>query len=110
MTAASGLARSFLELALARVGVGIGEAAGSPPAHSLISDYFPPERRATALSIYATGIYVGVMIAYLAGGYVLQHFSWRAAFFLVGGRTGTMQNGFGLRADGSLRIGDDVCP
>jgi len=84
MTAASGLARSFLELALARVGVGIGEAAGSPPAHSLISDYFPPERRATALSIYATGIYVGVMIAYLAGGYVLQHFSWRTAFFLVG--------------------------
>jgi MFS family permease len=53
MTAASGLARNFGQLALARVGVGVGEAAGSPPSHSLISDYFPPERRATALSLYA---------------------------------------------------------
>ena len=55
MTAASGLAQSFAQLALARVGVGIGEAACSPPAHSLLSDYFPPERRATALAIYAAG-------------------------------------------------------
>ncbi len=84
MTAASGLARTFAHLALARVGVGIGEAAGSPPAHSLISDYFPPERRATALSIYATGVYVGAMIAYLAGGYIVEHFSWRKAFLIVG--------------------------
>ena len=84
MTAASGLARSFLELALARVGVGVGEAAGSPPAHSLIADYFPPERRATALSIYATGVYVGAMLAYLGGGFFVTHFDWRTAFFLVG--------------------------
>ncbi|MGE4606262.1 MAG: MFS transporter, partial [Myxococcota bacterium] len=55
MTALSGLAQNFLHLALARVGVGVGEAAGSPPAHSLISDYFPLERRATALSVYAAG-------------------------------------------------------
>jgi predicted MFS family arabinose efflux permease len=84
MTAASGLARSFTQLALARVGVGIGEAAGSPPAHSLISDYFPPERRATALSIYATGVYVGVMIAFVAGGYIREHFGWRLVYLLVG--------------------------
>lgn len=84
MTAASGLARTFLQLALARVGVGVGEAAGSPPAHSLISDYFPPERRATALSIYATGVYVGAMLAYLGGGFVVTHFDWRTAFFIVG--------------------------
>lgn len=84
MTAASGLARNFIQLALARVGVGVGEAAGSPPAHSLISDYFPPERRATALSIYATGVYVGAMLAYLGGGLIVTHFSWRTAFLIVG--------------------------
>ncbi len=84
MTAASGLARSFVQLALARIGVGVGEAAGSPPAHSLLSDYFPPERRATALSIYATGVYVGSMLAYLGGGWMVTHFDWRSAFLVVG--------------------------
>ena len=84
MTVASGLARNFTQLALARVGVGVGEAAGSPPSHSLISDYFPPERRATALSIYNAGIYVGVMFGYLAGGWLSELFTWRVAFFVVG--------------------------
>lgn len=84
MTAACGLARSFAQLALCRVAVGIGEAAGSPPAHSLLSDYFPPRRRATALGIYATGVYVGAMIAYLGGGFLVKHFDWRTAFFAVG--------------------------
>ncbi len=83
-TAASGLARNFLQLALARVAVGVGEAAGSPPAHSLLSDYFPPERRATALSIYAAGVYVGAMLAFLAGGFIKEALGWRAAFFVVG--------------------------
>ena len=77
MTALSGLTQNFAQLALARVGVGVGEAAGSPPSHSLISDYFPPERRATALSIYAMGIYIGVMLGYLAGGWLNQNFDWR---------------------------------
>lgn len=84
MTAASGLAGNFVQLALARVGVGVGEAAGSPPAHSLISDYFPPVRRATALSIYAMGVYVGAMLAYLGGGLMVRYFDWRTAFFAVG--------------------------
>ncbi len=84
MTAASGLARSALQLALARMFVGVGEAAGSPPSHALISDYFPPERRATALSIYATGIYLGAMGAYLGGAYIVTHFDWRTAFIAVG--------------------------
>jgi len=84
LTAASGLAQNFFQLALARVGVGIGEAAGSPPAHSLLSDYFPPRRRATALAIYSTGVYVGAMIAFVAGGYLKELFGWRAAFFAVG--------------------------
>jgi predicted MFS family arabinose efflux permease len=84
MTAASGLAQSFAQLALARVGVGIGEAACSPPAHSLISDYFPPERRATALALYAAGIHFGTAFGYLAGGWINEAFSWRVAFFVVG--------------------------
>ncbi|MCP5066525.1 MAG: MFS transporter [bacterium] len=84
MTAASGLVRSFWQLAAARVGVGIGEAAGSPPAHSLLSDYFPPERRATALSIYGAGVYLGVAVAYLAGGYIGHHFGWRTVYLVIG--------------------------
>ena len=84
MTALSGLARSFASLAAARIGVGVGEAAGSPPAHSLISDYFPAEKRATALSIYNSGISVGVMIGYLAGGWINEFFDWRTAFYVVG--------------------------
>jgi MFS family permease len=83
MTAASGLVRSFWELAAARVGVGVGEAAGSPPSHSLISDYFPPERRATALSIYGTGIYIGVALAFVGGGYISEHFGWRSVYLTV---------------------------
>jgi len=84
MTAVSGLAQNFLQLTLARVGVGVGEAAGSPPAHSLLSDYFPPERRATAMSIYASGVYIGSMIAILGGSYLKAYFSWRTAFLAVG--------------------------
>jgi predicted MFS family arabinose efflux permease len=84
MTALSGAAQSYLHLALARIGVGVGEAAGSPPAHSLISDYFTPERRATAISIYNSGIHVGAMLGYLAGGWINQFFNWRVAFLVVG--------------------------
>ena len=84
MTAASGLAQNFMQLALARIGVGVGEAAGSPPAHSLLADYFPPRRRATALAIYSTGVYIGAMIAFVAGGYIKEAFSWRLAFMAVG--------------------------
>ncbi len=84
MTAASGLVRSFGQLVIARVGVGVGEAAGSPPAHSLIADYFPPERRATALSIYNMGINVGILFGFLAGGWINEFFGWRLAFFVVG--------------------------
>ena len=84
MTALTGLARSFPELALARFGVGLGEAACSPPAHSLLSDYFPPERRGTALSIYSLGIPIGVMIGFIAGGWINEIFGWRQAFFAVG--------------------------
>jgi len=84
MTALTGLAQNFTQLALARIGVGVGEAACSPPAQSLLSDYFPPERRATVLSIFALGIPIGIMIGYLAGGWINHHFGWRTAFFVVG--------------------------
>lgn len=84
MTALSGFAANFIQLLLARVGVGVGEAGGSPPAHSMISDYFPPERRATALSIYSIGIYIGILIGYLAGGWIDQFFGWRMALLALG--------------------------
>jgi len=84
MTVASGMARSFAQLAAIRVMVGIGEAGGTPPSHSLLSDYFPQEKRATALGIYAWGVYVGSALAFLAGGYLIENYSWRTAFYIVG--------------------------
>jgi MFS family permease len=84
MTAVSGLARSGWQLAAARIGVGIGEAAGTPPAHSLLSDYFGPERRSTALSIYAMGVYIGVAVAFVGGSWIATHFGWRTVFLTVG--------------------------
>src|SRR6516164_4655761 len=84
MTACSGLARNFTQLLLARIGVGVGEAGGSPPAHAMISDYFPPEKRSTALSIYSAGLYLGVLTGFLSGGYLNQQLGWRTAFFVVG--------------------------
>ena len=71
MTALCGAARSFVQLLLARVGVGVGEAALSPPAYSLIADYFPRERLATAISVYTMGVYLGVGLAQLIGGAVI---------------------------------------
>ena len=65
MTALCGLARTYWQLFLFRVGVGVGEATLSPAAYSMIADYFPPERRATAMSVYAMGIYLGSGIAFL---------------------------------------------
>jgi MFS family permease len=83
-TALSGFAQNAVQLALARVGVGVGEAGGSPPSHSIISDYFPKERRATALSLFSLGIPFGQMLAFLAGGWVLENLGWRNAFLIVG--------------------------
>ena len=84
MTVACGLAKSFAALALARVGVGVGEAAGSPASHSLISDYFPPERRGRALSVYAMGNYAGHFVAFVIGGWVNEHYGWRTTFVVMG--------------------------
>jgi predicted MFS family arabinose efflux permease len=84
MTAVSGLANNIWQLTAARIGVGVGEAGCSPPAHSMIADYFPPEKRSTAMGFYTLGISAGIMMAYLAGGWVAQNMGWRAAFFVVG--------------------------
>ncbi|MDH3336752.1 MAG: MFS transporter [Gammaproteobacteria bacterium] len=84
MTALSGLAANIWHLVLARIGVGIGEAGCSPPAHSMIADLYPPERRSSAMGFYTLGISAGIMLAYLAGGWVAQNIGWREAFFIVG--------------------------
>ena len=84
MTALSGLSQNYTQLLLARIGVGIGEAGGSPPAHSMISDYYPPQRRATAMAIYSTGVHLGVLLGFIIGGFVSQAYGWRVAFMAVG--------------------------
>ncbi len=99
MTALSGFANSFAVLAAARVGVGIGEASASPAAYSMISDSFPKERRATALSIYSSGLYIGGALSLPLGGFVVATWNraypvaaeaplglagWQAAFLAVG--------------------------
>ena len=84
MTVLSGTAANVTQLTLARIGVGVGEAGCSPPAHSMISDYYPPEQRASAMGIYTLGISAGIMIAYLAGGWVVQNIGWREALLIVG--------------------------
>ena len=83
-TVACGFASNFMSLLVMRVGVGVGEAGCSPPSHSLISDYFEPKRRATALSIYAFGIPLGSMIGAVAGGWLAKTYGWRVAFMVVG--------------------------
>ena len=84
MTAVSGLAQNFWHLLLARIGVGVGEAGCSPPAHSILADYFPTENRATALGIYSLGIPFGILFGFIAGGWLNEFFGWRVAFFIVG--------------------------
>jgi len=84
MTAACGMVQSYLQLLLARIGVGVGEAGGSPPAHSMISDYFSAEKRGTALSIYNVGIYLGIMIGFPLGSWLDGLYGWRIAFISLG--------------------------
>jgi predicted MFS family arabinose efflux permease len=83
-TGLTGLARTFVHLLIARVGVAIGEAGCNPAAYSLISDYFEARRRATALSIFHMGGYVGSFLGLLLGGWIGHTYGWRAAFLLVG--------------------------
>ncbi len=84
MTTMCGFAQSFWQLALARIGVGAGEAGALPTVQSLIADYFPPERRAGAMSIFVLSAALGYAGGLILGGYVAQRYGWRSAFILVG--------------------------
>jgi len=88
-TALTGMANSFLTIGLARMGVGVGEAGGSPPSHSIISDMYPKEERAGALAIYSLGIPLGLGFAYLMTGFLLGNpdngMSWRTLLIILGG-------------------------
>jgi predicted MFS family arabinose efflux permease len=84
MTVLCGKASNFTTLLLARIGTAVGEAGGSPPSHSLISDYFPLSTRATALSIFALGVPLGNILGNYIGGVVSDSHGWRSAFMVVG--------------------------
>ena len=84
MTVFSGIAGNFWQLLAARIGVGVGEAGAGPASHSLIADYVPQHNRATALGVFALGVPIGLMIGFLAGGWLEQHYGWRAAFLAAG--------------------------
>ena len=84
LTSLGGAAGSFAQLLGLRVGVGIAEAGCSAPSHSLISDYYPRERRAGALSIYSCGLSLGYLFVSVLGGYVVLHQGWRAACLAIG--------------------------
>jgi len=84
MTFLCGMASSVATLALARIGVGIGESAGTPASQSIIADLFDKDERPRALGVYAVATYLGVFLGYFIGGYVNQHYGWRMAFFTAG--------------------------
>lgn len=84
MTAVCGIAQNFWQFALARVGVGVGEAGGSPPSHSIISDLFGPKERATALGIFALGVPFGLFVGLYGGAQIAAEYGWRMAFYVLG--------------------------
>jgi predicted MFS family arabinose efflux permease len=84
MSSACGLAQGFWTLLLGRVGVGFGEAAGTSPAYSIISDYFPRRQRPWAFGIYACSIYIGITLSLLVGASLAAQFGWRATFLILG--------------------------
>ena len=83
-TAGCGVATTFAQLACMRFAVGIGEAAGAPPSQSMIADYFPPERRVRAMSVFGLGIYFGTALGAAVGGLIADRFDWRTAFVAAG--------------------------
>ena len=83
-TGLCGIAASFWQLFVFRMGVGVGEAGGVAPSYALIADYFPPERRARALAIFSLGVPVGLALGTLMGAYIAAAISWRAAFYAMG--------------------------
>lgn len=84
MTALSGLASSFISLAALRMGVAVGEAGSVPATHSMIADYYPPDRRPLAYSIWTLSTTTGMLLGYFATGWLLMHFSWRGTLIFAG--------------------------
>src|ERR1700742_1006152 len=84
-TGACGFATGFASLAIARMGVGVGEAGGAAPSYSIISDYFPPQERGVGLAIFSLGVPFGTMLGAASGGWIAAHYGWRTAFFVLGG-------------------------
>ena len=83
MTFACGLAQNYLQLLLARIGVGIGEAGTNPPSHAMIADMYGPSERATPLAVFALGINLGLFVAFLGGGWINDHYGWRTAIQVI---------------------------
>jgi predicted MFS family arabinose efflux permease len=83
-TALCGLAQNFVHLVLARIGVGVGEAGCTPPAHSLITDYVPKEKRASAIAFYSMGTPLGGLVGTSLGGVIADAYGWRTAFLICG--------------------------
>jgi predicted MFS family arabinose efflux permease len=84
MSALCGLSRTYLQLLLARIGVGVGEAGGTPPANSIIADYFPAARRPMAMAVFALGAPIGAWLGADMAGAVAKAYGWRAAFLVLG--------------------------
>jgi len=83
-TALTGAVSSFMHMFLARMGVGIGEAGGSPPSHSIISDLYPKEKRTSALGVYSLGIPIGIGFSYLLAGALVEKLGWRGTLIFLG--------------------------
>jgi predicted MFS family arabinose efflux permease len=83
MTYACGLAQNYVQLLLARIGVGVGEAGTSPPSHAMIADMYAPSDRATPLAVFALGINFGLFVAFIAGGWIADNYGWRTAIQVI---------------------------
>lgn len=85
MTALSGFATGFASLVSFRIGVALGEAGSVPASHSIIADYYPPEKRVTALALWGLALPAGIMLGYASGGWIAATLGWRLAFAVIGG-------------------------
>lgn len=83
MTFLCGMAQNYVQLLLARIGVGVGEAGTSPPSHAIIADMYAPSERATPLAVFALGINIGLFVAFLAGGWIADNYGWRTAIQVI---------------------------
>ena len=84
MTALCGMAGGYWSLALARVGVAVGEAGGTSPSMSMIADHYPPQLRGRAMGVYWIGPQLGILFGLTLGGWIAHHYGWRAAFLWMG--------------------------